>query len=147
MKILISACLLGVPCRYDGRSKPVDEVLQLEKLGYELIPVCPEELGGLPTPRPPAECQPDGRIINQAGHDVTEFYQKGAQKALEMAQARGCTVAVLKEKSPSCGCYEIYDGSFSKQMIPGKGVTAKLLCEHQIQVLGETHLAQLIAKK
>ena len=147
MKILISACLLGVPCRYDGRSKPVDEVLQLEKLGYELIPVCPEELGGLPTPRPPAECQPDGRIINQAGHDVTEFYQKGAQKALEMAQAHGCTVAVLKEKSPSCGCYEIYDGSFSKRLIPGKGVTAKLLCEHQIQVLGETHLAQLIAKK
>ena len=147
MKILISACLLGVPCRYDGRSKPVDEVLQLEKLGYELIPVCPEELGGLPTPRPPAECQPDGRIINQAGHDVTEFYQKGAQQTLEMAQAHGCTVAVLKEKSPSCGCYEIYDGSFSKRLIPGKGVTAKLLCEHQIQVLGETHLAQLIAKK
>lgn len=146
MKLLISACLLGVSCRYDGRSKPVEGILELAKLGYELIPVCPEVLGGLPTPRPPAECQSDGRIINQAGDDVTEFYQKGAQKALEIAQAHGCAAAVLKEKSPSCGCYEIYDGSFSKRLVPGQGVTAKLLCEHQIQVLGETHLAQLIAK-
>lgn len=146
MKILVSACLLGIPCRYDGRSKPVEKILELEKQGYELIPVCPEVLGGLPTPRPPAECQSDGRIINRAGDDVTEFYQKGAQKALEIAQAHGCAAAVLKEKSPSCGCYEIYDGSFSKQLIPGQGVTAKLLFEHQIQVLGETCLAQLIAK-
>ena len=146
MKLLISACLLGVPCRYDGRSKPVEGILELAKLGYELIPVCPEVLGGLPTPRPPAECQSDGRIINRAGDDVTEFYQKGAQKALEIAKAHGCAAAVLKEKSPSCGCYEIYDGSFSKRLVPGQGVTAKLLCEHQIQVLGETHLEQLIAK-
>ena len=147
MKILISACLLGEPCRYDGRSKPVDEILELKTRGYELIPVCPEVLGGLPTPRPPAECQKDGRIINQAGADVTEFYQRGAQKALELARIHGCTVAVLKEKSPSCGCYEIYDGSFSKRLIPGRGVTAKLLQEHHIQMLGETHLAELIAEK
>ena len=146
MKILISACLLGVPCRYDGRSKPVKEVLELEKLGYELVPICPEVLGGLPTPRHPAECQSDGRIVNQAGCDVTEFYQKGAQKALEIAQAHGCEVAVLKEKSPSCGCYEIYDGSFSNRLIPGQGVTANLLCAHQIQVLGETHLAEIRSK-
>ena len=146
MKILISACLLGEPCRYDGRSKPVEDVLSLEKMGYELIPVCPEVQGGLPTPRPPAECQRDGRIVNRAGEDVTEAYQKGAQKALELARTHGCTAAVLKEKSPSCGCYEIYDGSFSRQLIPGQGATAKLLQKHQIRVLGETHLAQLITE-
>ena len=145
-KILVSACLLGVPCRYDGKSKPVEVILELERQGYELIPVCPEVLGGLPTPRPPAECQPDGRIVNQLGSDVTQHYQTGAQRALELAQAQGCTAAILKEKSPSCGCYEIYDGSFSKRLVPGQGVTARLLRQHQIQVVGETHIAQLLSK-
>ena len=135
--ILVSRCLLGEPCRYDGRSKPDQRVMELEQ-GYCLVPVCPEVLGGLPTPRPPAEIQPDGRVVNREGKDVTREYEEGARLALELAVREGCRTAVLKENSPSCGCREIYDGSFSKRLIPGEGVAAKLLREHGIRVLGES---------
>ena len=135
--ILVSRCLLGEPCRYDGRSKPDQRVMELEKR-YCLVPVCPEVLGGLPTPRPPAEIQPDGRVVNREGKDVTREYEEGAHRALELAVQEGCRIAVLKENSPSCGCKEIYDGSFSKKLIPGQGVAARLLTEHGIRVLGES---------
>ena len=147
MKILISACLLGEPCRYDGRSKPVPEIQKLAAQGYELIPVCPEVLGGLDTPRPPAELQPDGRVMNEVGADVTAAYQKGAELALALAQKEGCILAVLKEKSPSCGNREVYDGTFSRQLTAGQGVTARLLTQHGISVLGESQISQLIQPK
>jgi len=143
MKLLVSRCLLGEPCRYDGRSKPVQQVKELEQRGYHLVPVCPEVMGGLPTPRPPAELQPDGRVVNRDGRDVTKEYRDGAQAALELACREGCRWAVLKENSPSCGCRGVYDGTFSKTLVPGQGVTARLLIEHGVRVLGESELEQL----
>ena len=143
MKILVSACLLGTPCRYDGQSKPVLALERLREMGHTLVPVCPEVLGGLPTPRPPAELQPDGRVVNRVGEDVTAPYRKGAELALDLARAEGCALAVLKAKSPSCGCHQIYDGSFTGNLIPGQGVTARLLEESGIQVVDETELDAL----
>lgn len=144
MKILVSQCLLGVPCRYDGQSKPAAALNKLAEQGHTLIPVCPEVMGGLPTPRPPAERQSDGRVVNRAGADVTAEYAAGARCALETALSHGCTVAVLKEKSPSCGSGQVYDGSFSGTLIPGQGMTAQLLTQHGIRVLGESQLAELL---
>ena len=143
MKILVSRCLLGEPCRYDGRSKPVEALLTLARQGHILVPVCPEEDGGLPTPRPPAEIQEDGRVVNRAGIDVTAEYRAGAERALKLAREQGCTVAVLKEKSPSCGNRQVYDGSFSGKLVEGQGITARLLTEHGIRVLGESQLNEL----
>ena len=112
--ILISACLLGVRCRYDGGSKPV---LSVEALmgRYQLVPVCPEQLGGLPTPREPSERQGD-LVVMKSGADVTAQYQRGAEQALHLARVFGCKKAVLKERSPSCGSGEIYDGTFSGKL-------------------------------
>lgn len=141
MHILVSACLLGVPCRYDGASKPFPGLAALEEQGHTLIPICPEVLGGLPTPRPPAERQRDGRVVNRAEQDVTAAYQAGAQAALDTAQQNRCTLAILKERSPSCGKGEIYDGAFSRTLIPGSGVAAQLLEESGIPVIGETRIA------
>ena len=143
MNILISRCLLGEPCRYDGQSKPVPAVEELRRAGHTLIPVCPEVLGGLPTPRPPAECQPDGRVVNRAGMDVTGAYLAGARAALELARMNRCEVAILKAKSPSCGSSQVYDGSFSRTLVPGQGTAARLLREAGIRVLDETQLDQL----
>ena len=100
-KILVSACLLGVACRYDGKSKPVNEVVAL-KDKYALIPVCPEILGGLPTPRIPCKIK-DGRVLNSAGEDKTAEYVRGAEEVLRLARIFNCDTAVLKKKSPSCG--------------------------------------------
>lgn len=144
MKILVSACLLGTPCRYDGTGKLIPAIQRLAALGHTLIPVCPEVLGGLSTPRPPAELGPDGRVKTRAGTDVTQAYQQGAEHTLMLAQRHGCTMAILKERSPSCGCGSIYDGHFSGQLISGNGVTAQLLLHHGIRVLGESQLAQYI---
>ena len=135
--ILVSACLLGVPCRYDGAAKPCAGVMALGER-YRLIPVCPEQLGGLPTPRPASEIQKDGRVRNRAGADVTEAYRRGAAEALQLARANGCRLAVLKEKSPSCGHGRIYDGTFSGVLTDGDGVTAALLTACGIRVIGET---------
>lgn len=145
MTLLVSACLLGLPCRYDGAAKPAPQVLEL-MAEHRLIPVCPEQLGGLPTPRPPAECR-DGRVISRAGRDVTAEYVRGAESALELARLFGCRGAILKERSPSCGCGYIYDGSFSGTLIPGDGVTARLLKAHGIPVTGESCPAALFPKK
>ena len=138
MNILVSRCLLGEACRYDGASKPVEEIRQLEKEGHTLIPVCPEVEGGLPTPRPPAEICEDQQVFNNIGINVTAYYQAGACKALKLARRYGCTIAILKEKSPSCGNEQIYDGSFTGTLIPGQGITAKLLTHHGIRVFGES---------
>lgn len=140
MKILVSRCLLGEPCRYDGRGMPSPGVVALQQAGHTLVPACPEVLGGLPTPRPPAEVQPDGRVVNRLGEDVTGQYQKGAQSALELAVSQGCTVALLKARSPSCGSRQIYDGTFTGTKIPGQGITAGLLRKAGIQVLDEEEL-------
>lgn len=143
MKVLISRCLLGEPCRYDGKSVPSEAAKILYAAGHTLVPVCPEVDGGLPTPRPPAEIQPDGRVMNREGADVTGQYRCGAEKALEVARAHGCEAAVLKAKSPSCGSTQVYDGSFTRTLIPGQGVTAQLLTKAGIHVVDENHLEDL----
>lgn len=135
-RYVVSACLCGQAVRYDGGSCPDPEWIKRAKQG-EALPVCPECLGGLPTPRSPAECQPDGRILNQDGEDCTEAYRRGAELVLELCRLWGITRAVLKENSPSCGSCRIYDGSFSGRKIPGEGVTARLLREHGIAVYSE----------
>ena len=141
MKILVSACLLGVACRYDDRSKHYPGLEEL-MTRHTLIPVCPECYGGLPTPRPPAEQRGD-RVITQNGLDVTVQYQKGAQEALKLARRYGCTWAILKERSPSCGAGTVYDGTFTHTQVPGDGITARLLAENGIHVIGESQLDQL----
>ena len=141
MTILVSACLLGCPCRYDGKSKPNDAVLVLME-HHTLIPICPEQMGGLATPRVPAE-RKDGGVFTERGGDVTEQYRRGAEEALRLAQLYGCKYAILKERSPSCGNGQIYDGSFSRRLIDGDGVTAQLLKAHGITVLGESEVDKL----
>ena len=140
MNILVSHCFFGEPCRYDGASRVDRQVLELHRAGHNLIPVCPEVLGGLDTPRDPAELQPDGRVVNKEGADVTAAYRAGAEAALAIARENGCTLAVLKARSPSCGCGEVYDGTFTGTLTPGWGVAARLLMEAGITVLDEEHL-------
>lgn len=143
MNILVSRCLKGVPCRYDGQSKPNSAVMALKEQGHRLIGVCPEVDGGLETPRPPAEIQPDGRVVNEAGTDVTAQYRRGAELALETARKYHCTAAILKAKSPSCGDTQIYDGTFSRTLIAGQGVAADLLTKAGIHVVNENNLDEL----
>ena len=137
-KILVSACLLGLPCRYDGKEKPCLKVQKLNDTAT-LIPFCPECMGGLPTPRPPAELQGD-RVVNSEGADVTIQYRNGANQALLLCQTLGIRKAILKSRSPSCGKGEIYDGSFSKTLKIGNGITADLLLQNGIEVLTEEEL-------
>lgn len=141
MKILVSACLLGTPCRYDGKSKPNEKVISLRGK-YELIPACPECLGGLATPRLPAEIV-GTRVVRCDGKDVTDEYNLGAQKTLEIARKNDIKIAVLKSKSPSCSNKEIYDGTYTRKLISGKGITARLLIENGIKVLDEGELDSL----
>ena len=140
MNILVSHCFLGEPCRYDGASRLDRQIIELHRVGHNLIPVCPEVLGGLSVPRTPAEIQPDGRVLTEDGVDVTAAYQAGAERALAIARENGCTVAILKSRSPSCGCGEVYDGTFTHTVKPGWGVTAKLLEEAGFEVMDEEHL-------
>jgi uncharacterized protein YbbK (DUF523 family) len=138
--VLISACLLGVACRYDGLSKPLDDkVLHDLKSRYHLIPICPEIFGGLPTPRIPAEIGKDRRVFRRDGVEVSAEYQKGAHEALRLAMLFDCKTAILKERSPSCGSGEIYDGSFTGSKIFADGITAELLKANGIRVIGESH--------
>ena len=145
MRILISGCLLGVCCRYDGASKPHPLAQELAKK-HELIPVCPEQLGGLATPRPPAERQGE-RIIAKTGLDVTEQYRRGAEETLKLCRLLNCDAAVLKERSPSCGSGEIYDGTFTGTLTNGDGVTAELLRANGILVWGESSIEDLMRKQ
>lgn len=140
--LLISACLLGIPCRYDGISvKAVDVSALREK--YNLIPVCPEIYGGLPTPRTPSERQGDKTVMKD-GRDVTENYLLGAKAAYDLCLELGCKKALLKEKSPSCGKGKIYDGSFTGTLTEGNGVTAEYLMARGIEVYGENEIDKLI---
>ena len=140
-KVLVSACLLGVRCKYSGGSNENGDVLRLSDR-FDLVPVCPEQLGGLPTPRPPAEWQ-GARIMNRAGADVTEAYLRGAEGAARMARLCSCRCAILKERSPACSCAGVYDGSFSGVLVPGKGSAARALEAAGIPVLGESMLKDL----
>lgn len=142
--ILISACLLGTPCRYDGASKPITGIEELEAR-YRLIPVCPEVLGGLPTPRPASEIQADGSVRNREGTDVTAAYHAGAETALRLAKEADCRLCILKEKSPSCGSGRIYDGTFSGVLRDGDGITVRLLRENGIRVIGESEIGALLS--
>ena len=134
--ILVSACLLGCACRYDGQSKPYPLAQELAKRGLA-VPVCPEQLGGLPTPRKPSERRGE-RVVMSDGRDVTAEFDKGAETALALARRFGCKTALMKERSPSCGSGQIYDGSFSHVLVPGSGVAAELLAQNGITVLGES---------
>ena len=142
MKLLVSACLLGCRCRYDGASKAHPLAADLAER-YPLVPVCPEQLGGLATPRPPAERQGE-RVVTCTGADVTEQYRRGAEEALRLCRALCCTAAVLKERSPSCGCGAVYDGTFSGTLAAGDGVTAELLAANGIPVYGESRIGELL---
>lgn len=133
--ILVSACLLGIECRYKGDGCPCEGIKALAEK-HTLIPVCPEQLGGLSTPRPPAERQ-GGKVMNREGGDVTEAYRLGAERALRIAKLNKVSVAVMKAKSPSCGSGRIYDGTFSGRLVPGDGVCAELLRAGGIRVFSE----------
>lgn len=139
--ILVSKCLLGYPCRYDGKSVPCEDVIGL-KDRYNLIPVCPEELGGLETPRIPAEII-GGRAIRRDGVDVTAQYTLGAKLALTYARENGCSIAILKSKSPSCGKDRIYDGTFTRTLTNGDGIAARLLMSKGIDILDESEIYKL----
>lgn len=133
MKILVSACLLGKNCKYNGGNNLNQGVLDFVE-GHEAIGVCPEQLGGLSTPRLPAEIV-DGVVTNKEGVSVDAEFRKGAQAALAAALENKVDLAILQSRSPSCGVKEIYDGSFSAKKIKGQGVFAKLLSAHGIKVL------------
>lgn len=142
MKVVISACLLGVRCRYDGGHSRNETAIN-PKQTYQLIPICPEESGGLPTPRPPAEIvggdgddvlKGKAKVMNADGTDVTKAYLRGAHHALAVAQSHGATHVILKARSPSCGCGDIYDGTFSGTLTSGDGVTTALLKRYGITV-------------
>jgi len=137
MKIC-SACLLGIKCRYDGKNKLNKKLVELAKKEI-LIPICPEQLGGLPTPREPAE-QKGKKVITKSGKDVTKNFKKGARQVLRIAKLFGIKKAILKQRSPSCGCGQIYDGTFSGRIIKGDGVTATLLKRNGIKVISEEGL-------
>jgi uncharacterized protein YbbK (DUF523 family) len=140
LPLVVSACLLGVRCNHQGQASTSEAVVALGER-YRLLPVCPETAGGLPTPRPAAELQPDGRVVTQDGMDVGEAYRRGAAHTVRLAQATGASAAVLKARSPSCGCHEIYDGSFTRTRVPGEGVTARALREAGVAVYDEDDVA------
>lgn len=131
----VSACLCGFPCRYDGKSKPDERIKALYEEGRAL-PVCPEKLGGLKTPRTPCEII-NGRVVSSDGEDRTNEYLLGSQKVLELCKKHGIKKAILKQNSPSCGSTHIYDGTFSGTLIEGEGCLTALLRKNGIEVTGE----------
>ena len=133
--ILVSACLLGINCKYNGKNNYNEKLVEYLK-DKSIIPICPEIYGGLPTPRIPSEIKED-RVINKEGVDVTENFLRGAKETLELAQKFNAKKAILKAKSPSCGYGLIYDGSFSDKLIEGSGITAKILEQNGIEILTE----------
>lgn len=141
-KIIVSACLLGENCKYNGGNNKNANVLALADK-FDIIPVCPEVFGGLEIPRPPSEILGD-RVVSKQGEDVTFQFNDGAEKTLYIAKEHNCPVALLKERSPSCGCGKIYDGSFSGTVVDGNGITAQLLLDNDIAVFGESQIKKLI---
>lgn len=140
--VLVSACLTGVKCKYNGGDNYIKKI-ELLKDKANLICVCPEVDGGLATPRAPSEIK-NGKVISKNGKDVTDAFVKGAQNALEKAQECGCKIALLKGKSPSCGSGKVYDGSFTGVLCDGDGVTARLLKQNDIKVFCETQIDELL---
>ena len=135
MKIMVSACLLGNNVKYDGTNNKKDDLINFLK-DFEVISVCPECLGGLSIPRSPSEIVGE-RVINKEGLDVTNEFILGANKTLAIAKENNIKIAILKKNSPSCGSNYIYDGTFSHSLIPGDGITSKLLKENDILVFNE----------
>ena len=142
MKLLVSACLMGVGCRYDGKSNELPQLTEL-LARHHCIPACAEVFGGLPTPRVPAEIVGD-RVVNKEGQDVTTQFARGAKEVARLAQVTGCTAALLKERSPSCGCGQVYDGTFTKTLVAGDGLTARALKELGLTVYGESQIEALL---
>lgn len=140
--LLMSACLMGVNCRYDGGGKLLHELPQLMER-YHIVPVCGEVLGGMTTPRVPSE-RVGERVLNREGEDVTAHFCRGAEEVLRLARLYGAEKALLKERSPSCGSGEIYDGTFSGGKTAGWGVTAELLRDGGIAVYGESRVEELL---
>jgi uncharacterized protein YbbK (DUF523 family) len=136
--IMVSACLAGYPCRYDGTAQTNSEVQKLVQEG-KALPVCPEQLGGLTTPRAPAEIR-NGRVISKSGQDVTEVFKNGAEIVCKLAERYGCTAAILKARSPSCGKGHIYDGTFSGTIVSGDGIATAALAAQGIDVRSEEDL-------
>ncbi|MEW5773649.1 MAG: DUF523 domain-containing protein [Thermodesulfobacteriota bacterium] len=136
--VLVSACLCGLPCRYDGSVVPLPAALDLVRQG-RAIPVCPEQLGGLPTPRPAIELR-QGRAYAKDGRDLTEEVARGAQASADLARLAGCWAALLKARSPTCGSGRIYDGTFSGRLVPGDGMLAALLREQGLVILSDEDL-------
>jgi len=142
--ILVSACLLGENCKYSGGNNRNEAVCRFLE-GRDYVPFCPEQAGGLPTPRLPSEIR-EGRVYARDGADVTEAFQSGAAKALALCREKAVTAAILKEGSPSCGCYRVYDGTFSGVRIPGQGITARVLADAGIVVCSENDVEKETAK-
>lgn len=144
-KILVSACLLGEACRYDGQSREYPGIETLREC-FKLIPFCPEVAGGLTTPRIPAERTQNG-VFTRDGRDVTQEYRLGAEAALTLANNEGITLAVLKSLSPSCGKGRIYDGTFTRTIIAGQGIAAQLLIDNGIEVFTEEEVPLLLERE
>jgi uncharacterized protein YbbK (DUF523 family) len=142
--VLVSACLLGVPCNHRGGASPSAAAERLAA-NARLVPICPEMVGGLPAPRPAAELQTDGSVRTADGVDVTDAYDRGAAAAVALASTMGAGLAVLKARSPSCGCHEVYDGSFSRRLRTGEGRTAAALRRSGMKVLSEEDVADGVA--
>lgn len=143
MRLAVSACLLGILCKYDGGTNTLERLKELVKK-HEIIPVCPEQLGGLPTPRPPCEQQADGRVLSIDGEDKTREFTLGAEEALKLCRLFSADAALLKARSPSCGLGRVYDGSFSKTLIDDDGVFVKMLKAQGIKVYTEYDIEKLI---
>lgn len=141
-KILISACLLGENCKYDGTNNEVKKLKELTKY-YDLIPICPEVNGGLKTPRYKSEIS-NTRVITENGKDVTDFFNDGAYWAYCIAIKFKIKIAILKDKSPSCGVYNVYDGTFKNKLVDGSGITTKLLKKANVKVLNENEALKFL---
>ena len=136
---LMSACLLGVECRYDGKGKPCEKAIELFKKG-NIVPVCPEQLSGFSTPRISIEVQEDGRVLSKEGKDVTSNLQKGAEETLKIAKMVGAKEFIAKSKSPSCGFGKTYDGTFSGNLVDKNGFVSDFLNKNGIKIITEEEL-------
>lgn len=150
MKYMLSSCLAGISCRYDGGSSPVADLVCLVQSG-QAIPFCPEILGGLPVPRPRCELVRDSynmiHVRGNDGRDYTDAFILGAERSLVLARENLASVAILKSKSPSCGCGKIYDGTFTGRLVDGNGITAALFLINGIKVINEDDATAMLAKE
>lgn len=144
MKVIVSSCLLGKNCKYNGLNNYKEDLVTYLK-DFEIVEICPEQLGGLSTPRLPSEII-DKKVIRKDGVDITPFFRKGAEISLEIAIENGCQYAVLKKNSPSCGCGQIYDGTFSSKLVEGNGITSELFLQNNIKICNEDNYLEKLKK-